>query len=331
MRSSVPKRPLIALAIGDPAGIGPEIVRAAIVDQRVIEAVRLVILGPRWAAPHDVSFVAPGALALARATAGDCAWIETESAPAVALGRPSVEGGAAALAALYAGAQLAASGAVDALVTAPVCKEALHLAGECVEGQTELLCRWDEAPDGQMLSVAGALRVLLLSRHLPLAEALGLITTERVLSHLHLLDRALKRLGIERPRLALAGLNPHAGENGLLGAEEHEILRPAAVQAREAGLVVSDPQSPDTVFLRGLRAEFDGVLALYHDQAFIPLKLAGDGRAVTTIAGLSYLRVSPAHGTAFDIAGHGVASPENLVVAIQMASEWSQARTASVV
>jgi 4-hydroxythreonine-4-phosphate dehydrogenase len=322
----------LALTLGDPAGLGPEIVRAALSDERVRAAARLVVVGPRGHAPEGtthVVFVEPdGVRALEPGV--DLAWVDAGDAAPVPVGRASREGGAAALAALRAGAELAASGAVDALVTAPVCKEALHLAGERVEGQTELLCRWDGAADGEMLAVAGTLRVLLLSRHVPLAEALRRITTERVFAHLVLLERALSDLGVRRPRLALAGLNPHAGENGLLGTEERDVLAPAVERARASGLDVSDPQSPDTVFLRALRGDFDGVLALYHDQAFIPLKLAGDGRALTTIAGLSYLRVSPAHGTAFDIAGRGVASPENLIVAILAAAEWARARSARV-
>ena len=177
-----------------------------------------------------------------------------------------------------------------------------------------------------MLAVVDGLRVLLLSRHLPLADALARITTERVVEHVVLLERAVRDLGIPSPRLAVAGLNPHAGENGLLGKEDGEVLAPAVARTREMGLDVRGPESPDTVFLRALRGEFDGVLALYHDQGFIPLKLVGEGRALTTIAGLSYLRVSPAHGTAFDIAGRGVASPENLVIAILAAAKWASAR-----
>ncbi|MFT5285400.1 MAG: 4-hydroxy-L-threonine phosphate dehydrogenase PdxA, partial [Planctomycetota bacterium] len=229
---------------------------------------------------------------------------------------------------------LAQSGLVSALVTAPVCKEALHLAGEQVEGQTELLARWDGADRYEMLATAGLMRVMLLSRHLPLRDALDQITTANVLDHLHLLTESLNGLGFDSPKLALAGLNPHAGENGVIGSEEQSILQPAVLAARAAGLSVSDPQPPDTIFIRAARGEFDAVLALYHDQAFIPLKLAGaspDVEPLTTIAGLSYVRVSPAHGTAFDIAGKHRADPQNLIAAILQAVQWSRTSAANEV
>jgi 4-hydroxythreonine-4-phosphate dehydrogenase len=176
----------------------------------------------------------------------------------------------------------------------------------------------------EMLAIAGKLRVLLLTRHMPLRRAIESITTARVLDHLKLLDESLRRFGFVRPRLALAGLNPHAGEGGVLGSEDGELLAPAVAEARAAGIEVSGPHPPDTVFLQASRGAFDGVLALYHDQAFIPVKLlSGDG-GVTVIAGLPYLRVSPVHGTAFDIAGQGKASAENLIAALLQAAEWAR-------
>jgi 4-hydroxythreonine-4-phosphate dehydrogenase len=213
---------------------------------------------------------------------------------------------------------------VDALVTGPVSKEALHLAGERVEGQTELLGRWCGVTRFEMLAVAGGLRVLLLTRHMPLVEAIARVTTAGALDHLRLLDEGLRGLGIDRPRLALAGLNPHAGENGLLGREDDAILRPAVHAARAEGLQVDGPVSPDAVFLLASRGRYDGVLALYHDQAFIPIKLLSEDGGVTVILGLPYVRVSPVHGTAFDLAGTGRASPANLVAAIRRAADWGR-------
>jgi 4-hydroxythreonine-4-phosphate dehydrogenase len=174
-----------------------------------------------------------------------------------------------------------------------------------------------------MLGLARELRVLLLTRHLPLRAALEAVTPERVLAHLALLDQGLRQLGLAAPRLALAGLNPHAGENGLFGDEERERLAPALERARARGLDVAGPVSPDTVFLRAARGEFDGVLALYHDQAFIPLKLHAPGEGLTVLLGLPYLRVSPAHGTAFDVAGTGRADPRNLLVALEAAARFA--------
>ncbi len=202
----------------------------------------------------------------------------------------------------------------------------MHLAGERVEGQTELLSRWANAPRTQMMAVAGPLRVLLLTRHLPLRAALDQITTERVLDHLVLLHDSLVEWGTEAPRLALAGLNPHAGESGILGDEERLLLEPAVQLARGRGLSVEGPVSPDSVFIRASRGAFDGVLALYHDQAFIPVKLLRPDGGLTVLCGLPYLRVSPAHGTAFDIAGTGAVRPESLFEALEQTARWALGR-----
>lgn len=314
------KRPRIALTLGDPAGIGPEIALSAAVDERLRAELDLTLIGPAALRPRGIERVD------ARAPSFDAgtSWIETWGPERWDLGRVQAECGRAALDALRVGHALAADRRVAALVTGPVSKEALHLAGERVEGQSELLGRWCGVERFEMLAVAGALRVLLLTRHMPLRRAIESITTERVLDRLLLLDEGLRRLAIEKPRLALAGLNPHAGEHGVLGTEDDELLLPAVEQARARGLDVQGPLSPDTVFLQAARGRFDGVLALYHDQAFIPVKLLSADGGVTVLVGLPYLRVSPVHGTAFDIAGTGRASPENLIQALLLAARWSQ-------
>ena len=312
------ERPLLGLTLGDPAGIGPEVALKAIAEPEVRASARLVIIGPGSLRPDAIPAV-PGPDAVL-----DLGWLETPGPASWEMGRAQAECGRAALAALERGAALARAGALGALVTGPVSKEALHLAGERVEGQTELLARWDGAERCQMLAVAGELRVLLLTRHMPLAAALAEITTARVLEHLELLHATLERFGGARPRLALAGLNPHAGESGILGSEEGRVLAPAVAAARERGLDVQGPLSPDTVFLQAARGRFDGVLALYHDQAFIPVKLLAPDTGLTVLAGLSYLRVSPVHGTAFDIAGRGLASHANLTAALLQAARWAR-------
>lgn len=321
-------RPRLALTLGDPAGVGPEVSLAALADPHVRAAARLVVLGPARFRPSEIP--------LRRAAdeldhEGGAVWIDTGGPQAFEVGRVQASCGRAALEALAAGVELARARRVDALVTAPVSKEALHAAGEQVEGQTELLGRWDGAKRFQMMAVAGRLRVLLLTRHLPLRRALELVTPERVLDHLVLFDETLRTWGFREPRLALAGLNPHAGEHGLLGSEELELLEPAVTAARARGVQVSGPRSPDTVFLQASQGAFDGVLALYHDQAFIPVKLAAPQTGLTVIAGLSFLRVSPAHGTAFDIAGRGLASPRNLIVALLQAAAWAGGKPIAVV
>jgi 4-hydroxythreonine-4-phosphate dehydrogenase len=321
--SSAALLPRLALTVGDPAGIGPEVVLAALADPALRRAARLLVIGPRSLRPSAVPLVEIGEVE----RAPDLAWLASSAPERWEMGRVQSACGAAALAALRAGHELALARRVDGLVTAPVSKEALFAAGEICEGQTELLGRWSGIERFEMVAVAGALRVMLLTRHMPLRAALDLITTERVLDHLSLFDEALRAWGLERPRLALAGLNPHAGENGLLGSEDGEILAPAVAAARRRGLDVSGPHSPDAVFIAARDGRFDGVLALYHDQALIPVKLAAGGEGLTVIAGLPYLRVSPAHGTAFDIAGKGLASPRNLIVALLQAAAWAGART----
>jgi len=318
MSSSIPAPlPQIGLCLGDPSGIGPEICLAARNDERVRAALRLVLIGPGSLRPGDVPAtdqVDPSAAAHV--------WIDSGGPQPIELGRPQAECGRAALSALRTGADLAQAGRIAALVTAPVSKHALHLAGERVEGQSELLGRWAGVERMQMVALSGSLRVMLLTRHMPLRRALAAISGERVLDHLLLFAESLRAWGFGDPHLALAGLNPHAGEAGLLGSEERDLLEPAVRRARAKGLTVSGPISPDTVFRRAASGEFDGVLALYHDQGFIPIKLGPAEDAFTVLAGLPYLRVSPAHGTAFEIAGRGVASPENLIRALLLAATW---------
>jgi 4-hydroxythreonine-4-phosphate dehydrogenase len=266
-------------------------------------------------------------LADTQPAAGDLQWMATGGPERWRVGLPDQECGRAALAALRRGAELASTGQVDALVTGPVSKRALHLAGEPVEGQTELLARWEHSDHCEMVAVAGDLRVMLLTRHMPLREAVAQVSTQRVLERLVLFHESLRAWGFPSAHLALAGLNPHAGEDGLLGSEEGTLLAPALAKARERGIHVSGPLSPDSVFLRGARGEFDGVLALYHDQAFIAVKLLAPETGFTVLAGLSYLRFSPVHGTAFDIAGRGIASPANLIACLLEASRWCSRRS----
>lgn len=317
--------PLVGLSCGDPAGIGPEIACAALADRELATVARIVVLGPANLRPPEVARLDARTVRDAR-THG---WIETATVGPWELGRVQESAGRAALNALRAAHELALDGTFDAIVSGPVSKEALHLAGERVEGQTELLGRWCGVTRHEMLAIAGDLRVLLLTRHMPLVTAISRITTAGVLDHLRLLDEGLRGFGFERPRLALAGLNPHAGENGLLGREDDELLAPAVSAAREAGIDVTGPVSPDSVFFQASRGRYDGVLALYHDQAFIPIKLLSADGGITVILGLPYLRLSPVHGTAMDLAGTGRANPANLIAALRQAATWGGLRRAA--
>ncbi|MEO6707988.1 MAG: 4-hydroxythreonine-4-phosphate dehydrogenase PdxA [Planctomycetota bacterium] len=322
---SVPNLPLLAVTVGDPAGIGPEVTLAALADRDVQKESRALVLGPVSLRPASIPLWDDSR---DPRQIEHQAWLSTYAPPRFEMGRAQAECGRAALAALRRGVDLAMAHQVDALVTAPVSKEALHLAGEKVEGQTELLGRWAGVTEHQMVAIAGPLRIMLLTRHIPLRKALDAITPERVLFHLKLLHSTLVDLGFERPRLALAGINPHAGEGGILGSEELELFPEALGRAREAGIDVSGPLSPDTVFLAAFRGRYDGVLAQYHDQAFIAAKIAAPDTGLTLIAGLPFLRVSPAHGTAFDLAGKGLASAENMKIALRQTAQWALRRPA---
>ncbi len=313
----------VALTVGDPSGIGPELVMDLLGDEELADRVRLVVVGPGDLRPSEVpqweGREAPGGAPLGHR------WCESEGTGQVVMGKAQRSCGLAALAALRRGVELARSGEVAALVTAPVCKEALHLAGETVEGQTEYLGRLDGAEQCEMVAMVGDLRVILLTRHMSLKDALAGVKQRAIVERLQLFDETLRREGVTNPRLVVAGLNPHAGEGGLFGSEEHEQIEPAIAEARSLGLDVSGPVSPDAVFLEAARGRWDGVLALYHDQAFIPLKLLSHGRGVTLLAGLSFRRLSPVHGTAFDIAGQGIADATNLKAAVLAAAQGAVA------
>ena len=238
-------------------------------------------------------------------------------------GRGTGEEGRAVLAGQLAGravetaVRLALSGEVDAIVTGPVHKHALHLAGYRYPGLTELLAYLSGGVDVAMMLATGALRVVLVTTHVPLRDVPGQVTTERVVRIGRIAAAGLRRWwGMERPRLAVCALNPHAGESGLFGDEDERVLRPAAETLGAAG-----PLPADTVFVRALRGEFDAVLAPYHDVGMTAVKVAGFGKGVNVTLGLPFPRIGPDHGTALDIAGKGVADPGSMRAALELAVE----------
>lgn len=287
-----PDRPRIGVTMGDPAGIGPEIALAAVADPRVTGVCEPVLYGPRTAAER--ARFRPGHL--------------------------SAAAGRAALEAIERAAADAQAGRLDAIATGPVHKEALALAGSRWRGHTEMLADLTRAGDVAMMFHAPRLRVVLATAHVPLSEVPRLLTQDRVETVLALSAAHLPRFGAARPRLALAGLNPHAGEGGLLGTEDRDVLAPVAAAARRRGIDVAGPLPADTVFRQAVDGRFDAVVACYHDQGLIPVKLAAFGEAVNVTLGLPIIRTSVDHGTAFDIAGRGVADPASLVQAVRLAA-----------
>jgi 4-hydroxythreonine-4-phosphate dehydrogenase len=240
---------------------------------------------------------------------------------------PGIESGDAGRAAgeyIEAAVELCAAGSIDAIATAPINKRALFLGGYSFPGHTEFLAHLTSTEDYAMGFVAANLRVVLISTHVPLSEAIGLVRRERIEKTIRLADLELRRWGIERPRIAVAALNPHGAEGGLFGIEESSEILPAVEACKTTDDInVSGPYSADTVFLRASRGEFDAVIACYHDQAMIPVKCLSFGEAVNVTLGLPFIRTSVDHGTAFDIAGKGIAEHSSMVEAIKLAAELS--------
>ncbi len=290
-------RPRVAITVGDPAGIGPEIARKAALDGRVGAACEPVIFAP----PALESFE-----------------------PCVV----SAEAGRAAFDTIVRAVEAARAGEVDAIATAPVSKLAFAKAGLPWKGHTDLLAHLCGVARVVMLFHAPELKVALLTVHVPLADVPGLLTQESVGATFDIVAASLPRFGIARPRLALAGLNPHAGEGGLIGGEEHLVLAPAVVGAQARGIDVTGPFPADTVFARASRGEFDAVVACYHDQGLIPVKLLAFGHAVNVTLGLPIIRTSVDHGTAFDIAGQEVADPGSMIEAVLLAAQLARSRPA---
>lgn len=316
------RRPRLALTVGDPAGIGPEIVLKALASASCPPA-EWVVYGPlALLEERSRRFSLPAAATLAAAA------VDVETAP-VALGKVSAEGGRAAAAAVQAAVADALAGRVAGIVTAPLHKESLRAAGHPWPGHTELLAEAAGVSDVAMLFVGGGLRVALLTIHRSLRSVPDAVTraeTERIVRLVH---RELPRLGAAQRRIAVCGVNPHAGEHGLFGCEDEEVLRPAVEALRAEGLSVTGPLPADTVFVRAVQGEFDAVVAAYHDQGLVPVKLLAFGRAVNVTLGLPFVRTSVDHGTAFDIAALGRADPGSLLAAMALAVELASVSSAA--
>lgn len=286
-------KPRIALTAGDPAGIGPEIVAKAASDPRVREVCEPIIYGP----PEGRTFPA---------------------------GVLSAEAGRAAYDTICAAVRDAQAGVVSAIATAPINKLAFSHAGLPWKGHTDLLQHLTGSRTVAMMFWSEPLKVVLATVHIPIAEVPRALTAAVARDTIDLTARELIRFGIAAPRIAVAGLNPHAGEDGLLGDEDVRVLRPAVVDAQARGVRIDGPYPGDTIFVRASRGEFDVVIACYHDQGLIPVKLLAFGRAVNVTLGLPIVRTSVDHGTAFDIAGKNVADPSSMIEATLLAARLAQ-------
>lgn len=305
--------PVIGITIGDAAGVGPEITVKALADERVAAVCRPLVIG-------DGGVIETAGDLLRVPVPTDICDLQNLSGQVVP-GESTAATGKAAGEYIEAAVRLWREGAVDAICTAPISKHSLTLGGYDYVGHTEFLAALTDTKEFRMSFFADKLRVVLLSTHLPLTKAIEKVTTENLLDLIHFTDRSLTKLLGRRPAIAVAGLNPHASEDGMFGSEEAVEITPAVEKAKAHGISASGPYSPDTIFLRGYRGEFDAVVSLYHDQATIAVKSLSFGEGVNVTLGLPLIRTSVDHGTAFDIAGKGIADASSMISAIRLAAE----------
>ena len=331
------ERPKIAVTLGDPAGIGPEIALKAIASPVVWEVCIPVLIGSvrlceaaieRLALPVALrSITALTEAVAAVGTANVICPAASANADLPRVGEISALGGRLAYEAIDEAVRRIQAGELDALCTAPISKAALRLAGHAYPGHTEMLADKAGAPLVAMLMVGGGIRTVPATIHCPLAEVPSRLTPELIVALLELIHRAMARdFAIARPRIAVCGLNPHAGESGHIGHEEASVIAPAIEQARAAGVDVGGPVPADVVYHQMLEGRWDCVLAMYHDQAMIPVKTLAFDSGVNVTLGLPFVRTSPDHGTAFDIAGRGIARPDSMIAAIRLAAELTRNR-----
>jgi 4-hydroxythreonine-4-phosphate dehydrogenase len=329
-----PFRPRLAITMGDAAGVGPEIIVKALASDEARASCIPVVLGDARVLERAMEVtgvrtplrvVRTPREAEGQAGCIECLDYADADLAAHRWGEVHPAHGAAAVRYTQAAGRFALARDVDAIVSAPLNKQAMHAAGYAYEGHTEILGELTRSRPAMML-LLGGLRLMLLTNHMALRAVCDYVRADRVLDRLRLADAALRDLGIARPRLAVAGLNPHAGESGAFGREEIDEIVPAVTAARAAGIDATGPFPADTLFVKARDGAFDLTLALYHDQGLMAAKLLGFGRVVTLLVGIPLIRTSVGHGTAFDIAGRNLADHRNLIEAMRVAAEVAVAR-----
>lgn len=328
-------RPVIGITMGDPAGIGPEIMLKALADDRVMAELVPLLIGDlstlkRTAFELGVSFEPdvlynPGDIQHAdRYCLLD---MKNVDADRLVSGRPDNGCGNALADYIKKAVELALKGYIDAITTCPINKAVMNMAGYHYPGHTEFLAYLTGTDKFAMMMVGGGLHITLLSIHSPLSRVPEMITRDALDNVISLTAQSMKQLwGIKDPRIAVAGLNPHAGEGGMFGHEEIETISPAIEDASNAGMNISGPFAADTLFYRSLKGEFDALIVMYHDQGLIPIKTLAFDTGVNVTLGLPVIRTSVDHGTAYDIAGRGEASEKSLVEALLLASKFAKNR-----
>ncbi|MGF7140631.1 4-hydroxythreonine-4-phosphate dehydrogenase PdxA [Roseimarinus sediminis] len=332
-------KPILAITMGDPSGIGPEIIVKAFGQGKLFERCRPLVTGNASIIEKAIALTALPLkvqriqnIKEARFEQGfiDVYDLEMDAPEQVPYSKVNAAAGDIAFRSVVKVINLAMAGEVDATVTAPINKAAIHAAGHLFSGHTEIYAHYTNTSNYAMLLADEKLKVIHVSTHVSLREACDRVTKKRVFDVTALLNDSLKKLGIEQPRIGVAGLNPHAGDEGLFGSEEKEEIAPAVVMAREQGIDALGPYPPDTLFSLAAGGRFDGCVAMYHDQGHIPFKMVGfvwdeekqsmkSVKGVNITLGLPIIRTSVDHGTAFEIAGKGIASPDAMLYAIDYA------------
>jgi 4-hydroxythreonine-4-phosphate dehydrogenase len=326
-------KPILGITMGDAAGVGPEIIVKALADRAIYDIGRPVVFGDKKMMERAVKIVGANLKcnAIDHPSFGGNAYgtidiIDLDNLPAdLPFAQVDARAGKAAYEYIEMAVNYALRHEIHAIVTAPLNKEALNLGGNHYPGHTEILGTLSGQKDYSMMLVSGALKVIHVSTHVPLRKACELVKKERVLKVINLANETVKMMGVEKPRIAVAGLNPHSGESGLFGSEDETEILPAVEEAKKAGLDVTGPVPPDSVFHRAAnKKEFDIVVVMYHDQGHIPIKVLGFETGVNVTVGLPCIRTSVDHGTAFPVAGQGIADSrsmtESLVLGAQMAT-----------
>jgi 4-hydroxythreonine-4-phosphate dehydrogenase len=329
-KPSIKMKPIIGITMGDPAGIGPEIIIKTLDDSAIFETCRPLVIGneavlQKTAASlgTKVAVVVTPDLKQFSPQPGQLVLIDPDSSPLeFKPGFPTKPGGRAVGRYIEQAAKMALRGEIDAITTAPINKENLQNGGYSFPGHTEFLASLSKTDEFAMMLAGGPLKIVFVTIHEPISKVPGLIKKEKVLKTIRLLSKEMKNLfGIVTPRLGIASLNPHGGENGLFGEEEQKEILPAVEAAKREGIQIDDLSSPDALFYKAYHGEYDAVVVMYHDQGLIPLKMIAFKKSVNLTLGLPFIRTSVDHGTAYDIAGKGVADPSSLKEALFLASE----------
>jgi len=324
------RKPIIGLTMGDAAGIGPEIIIKVFQNRKVIEEANIIVIGDKDIIDeaqktlntrfkiNAINYFKEVEFKQGEINVYDLDNLDRND---FALGKVDKKIGKAAVEYLIKATDLALSNRIDAITSAPLNKEAMQLAGYSYAGQTELLASLTKTKKYGMLLIFGPIKMAFVTNHVPLKDAIRKIKKNQIFSKIEFLYKSISEFGYNNLPIAVAGLNPHAGENGTIGYEEIREIEPAIVKARSKGINVIGPLPADTLFIKAKEGNYSGVLVMYHDQGNIAAKLLNFGSGVTYVSGLPIIRTSVAHGTAFDIAGKGIASPDTLIESVKLASK----------